>query len=141
MEDIVLDTNCLVASIKRDSKYYPIWRDFIDGRYTLCVTDGILNEYEEIIAQKTGSSEIAHNIIMAITNRHNVKHIAVYFRFGLITEDPDDNKFVDCAIKANAKYIVSEDHHFNALKSISFPQVSVIGIDQFLEELSKIGNE
>ena len=137
MRDIVLDTNCLIPAIKRDSRYYLIWRDFIAGRYTLCVTDEILNEYEEIITQKTGSTEIAHNIISAIINRHNVKHIEVYYHFGLITEDPDDNKFVDCAIKANAQYIVSEDHHFNALKSIPFPKVEVIGIDEFIEELKK----
>ena len=43
----------------------------------------------------------------------------------------DDNKFVDCAIAANAKCIVSEDNHFNVLKFIPFPKVEVIGIDDF----------
>lgn len=33
MEDIVLDTNCLISSLKRDSKYFPVWRDFITGKY------------------------------------------------------------------------------------------------------------
>ena len=60
----------------------------------------------------------------------------MYYHFNLIS-DRDDNKFVDCAIKANAKYIVSEDHHFNELKSIPFPHVEVIGLKQFLKELSK----
>jgi putative PIN family toxin of toxin-antitoxin system len=138
MIDVVLDTNCLVPSIKRDSIYFPIWRDFMAGKYCLCFTDEILNEYQEIITQLTDSAEVANNIIHAILNRSNTKHIQVYYNFGLIEADPDDNKFVDCAIKANAKYIVSEDHHYDILKSIKFPQVNVIGIDEFLNELQSM---
>ena len=137
MDHIVLDTNCLLPAIKRDSIYYPIWRDFMAGKYVLCVTDDILNEYQEIISQKTGSTEVAHNIVSAILNRRNVLHVTVYYHFGLITTDPDDNKFVDCAIKANARYIVSEDHHLDILQTIPFPHVEVIGIDQFIAELSQ----
>lgn len=135
MDNVVLDTNCLVASIKRDSIYYPVWRSFIEGKFCLCFSDEILNEYEEIIAKLTGSEEVAQNIIRAILNRTNTQHIKIYYRFGLIQADPDDNKFVDCAIKTNAKYIVSEDHHFDVLKTIDFPSVNVIGIDQFLQDL------
>ena len=32
------------------------------------------------------------------------------FRFNLITVDSDDNKFVDCAIQANARYIMTNRH-------------------------------
>ena len=136
MENIVLDTNCLVAAIKRDSRYYPIWRDFIAGKYCLCVTDDILNEYEEIIAQKTQSQEIAHSIINAILNRNNTRLVQVFYHFHLIQADNDDNKFVDCAIKTNAKFIVSNDHHFSVLANIDFPHVDVVDIEQFLEIVS-----
>jgi len=136
MDYVVLDTNCLVSSLKRDSIYYPIWRDFIVGKYVLCVTDEILDEYEEIIVRKTNSPEIAHNVISAILNRHNTLHVEVFYHFELIKSDLDDNKFVDCAIKANAKYIVTEDHHFNELAKIDFPHIDVIGIDTFLAMLN-----
>ena len=54
------------------------------------------------------------------------------FRQGKYTScDPDDNKFVDCAVSANADYIVTNDRHFNVLKGIYFPQVNVIDIDTF----------
>ncbi len=135
MENIVLDTNCLVSSLKRTSCFYPIWRDFIAGKYCLCFTDDILNEYQEIIEERTGSAEIARNVISAIQNRSNTRHIEVYYHFELIQADKDDNKFVDCAIKAGAKYIVSNDKHFNVLKFIPFPHVEVIDIHRFLEEL------
>lgn len=137
MDNIVLDTNCLISSLKRTSIYYPIWRDFILGKYCLCFTDDILNEYQEIIERRTGSAEIARNVISAIRNRSNTRHIEVYYHFELIQEDKDDNKFVDCAIKADAKYIVSNDRHFSILKTIPFPHVEVIDILQFLEELKK----
>jgi predicted nucleic acid-binding protein len=53
------------------------------------------------------------------------------FRFNLIAADPDDNKFVDCAIVANADYIVSQDKHFDILKKIDFPKVNIIRIEEF----------
>ena len=105
------------------------------GKYCLCFTDDILDEYEEIIEQRTRSSEIAHSVVNAILNRSNTRHIEVYYHFDLIQADKDDNKFVDCAIKAMAKYIVSNDHHFDILKQIPFPKVNVIDIDRFVEEL------
>jgi uncharacterized protein len=58
-----------------------------------------------------------------------------YFHFGLIEQDADDNKFVDCAIAANAKYIVSNDNHFSHLKEIPFPKVDVINLKDFLDIL------
>ena len=60
--NIVLDTNCLLMSLSRRSRYYPIWRDFVEGKYTLCITNEILTEYEEILTQKVGP-EIASNVI------------------------------------------------------------------------------
>lgn len=52
--DIVLDTNCLLMSLSRRSPYYPFWREFVDGKYTLCVTNEILSEYEEKLIEKVG---------------------------------------------------------------------------------------
>ena len=43
---IVLDTNCLLVSISKYGEAYPVWRGFLDGRYTLCVSTDILEEYE-----------------------------------------------------------------------------------------------
>jgi len=141
MDNIVLDTNCLVSSLSRNSRYYPVWKSFIEGNYVLCVTDEILNEYQEIITQLTGSSEIANNVVLAILNRSNCRHLTVYYRFNLITADLDDNKFVDCAIKANARCIVSNDHHFKELETIQFPRVDVVGLEQFLLEITKISDK
>ena len=103
-------------------------------KYKLCVSNEILFEYQEIIAAKT-SPAIANQVIDFILNSENVELITPFYHFELITADPDDNKFVDCAIAANARFIVTEDHHFNVLKEIQFPSVPVVNIDEFLSEL------
>ena len=53
----------------------------------------------------------------------------------LISVDPDDNKFVDCAVAANAKFVVTDDGHFDLLKQIDFPKVNIIGLDDFIRTL------
>jgi putative PIN family toxin of toxin-antitoxin system len=101
MMNIVLDTNCLLMSLSRRSSYYLVWRDFVDGKYTLCITNEILAEYEEILTQKVGT-EITSNVINAILDLPNTKLVQVFYHLHLITADSDDNKFVDCAFKTNA---------------------------------------
>ncbi len=60
------------------------------------------------------------------------------YRFNLITTDPDDNKFVDCAIVAGATYIVSNDRHFEELKKYDFPKVDVRKLSEFLSIIRKL---
>jgi putative PIN family toxin of toxin-antitoxin system len=134
MENIVIDTNCLIMAISSRSNYHKIWKSFLEGDYTLCISNEILEEYAEVLSRNI-SVNVARYVVFTILERQNVRLITPYYNWKLITADPDDNKFVDCAIAANAKFIVTEDHHFNALKDISFPSVSVINIDDFLKEL------
>jgi len=136
LKRVVLDTNCLIQSISRRSSYYRIWSDFVAGRYCLCVTTEIIEEYAEILARHL-SPAVAEIVVAAILRANNTVRVDAQFRFGLITVDPDDNKFVDCAIVANAKYIVTNDAHFEALGSIPFPRVNIRSIDEFLDDLSK----
>ncbi len=131
---IVLDTNCLLQSISQRSPFYKVWKDFIDGVYTLCITNEILEEYEEIISSHM-SSIAASIVVEAILRANNVLRVDAHYHFNLITADPDDNKFVDCAIVANADYIVTEDTHFDVLRHIPFPTVNVKRLKDFYIEL------
>jgi len=94
---IVLDTNILWVSISRYSKTHWVIDELIKGKYTLCITTDILNEYAEIISQKLGS-DTAKGMLELFDNLHNVAYITNFYRWGLIDQDFDDNKFVDCAI-------------------------------------------
>ena len=134
MKNVVLDTNCLLMSLSRQSRYYPVWQHLVKGEYILCYSNEILSEYEEILTQKMGPS-IASNIISAILYLPNTRQIQVFFHLQMIVSDPDDNKFVDCAFKANAHFIVTQDHHFDILKKIDFPKIDIINIDDFINLL------
>ena len=133
---IVLDTNCLLMAISARSRYHTAWSEFLNGGYTLCVTNEIIEEYVEVVSRNI-SERAAEAVVYLILTRPNVQYLDPHFRFHLIEADPDDNKFVDCAIAAGAKFLVSEDHHFDVLKGIDFPHVEVITIEQFLVEIAK----
>ncbi len=135
---VVLDTNCLLQSLSRRNKYYNVWESFLQEKYVLCVSNDILEEYEEIIASHV-SPVAARIAIETILRANNVLRVDAQFRFGLIEADVDDNKFVDCAIVANADYIVTEDSHFNVLKTIPFPKIEIIRLQDFSRELYRFG--
>ena len=131
MQSIVLDTNVLVMSISARNVYHKVWQAFLQGDYTLCVSNEILEEYVEVLTRNI-NARVAE--VYAILTRWNVRKLDPHYRFHLIKTDEDDNKFVDCAIAGNARYIVTEDHHFDVLKEISFPKVAVINIDDFASQ-------
>ncbi len=134
MDRIVLDTNCLIMAISARTKYNQIWKSFLSGDFILCLSNEILEEYEEVIARNV-NPKIAGIVIYTILTRNNVERLDPHFHFHLIQQDEDDNKFVDCAIVSNAKCIVSEDRHFEILKTIDFPKVDILGIDEFVNTL------
>ena len=132
MRRIVIDTNCLVAILPSKSPYHKVWTDFLEQQLEICVSNEILMEYEEIISEKT-SPAFAEAIIKTLINKPNFIRVYPTWRFGYIVTDPDDNKFVDCAICGRAELLVSNDKHFNVLKDIGFPYVKVLRIQDFVQ--------
>ena len=107
------------------------------GHYCiLCVTTEILFEYTEILTQLTGR-EVADNVVLAITKRPNTVLVTNYYHWNIIKSDPDDNKFVDCAVTANARYVVSNDAHFNVLRTIDFPKLDLINLKEYSDTLRR----
>ena len=133
---IVFDTNCLLRILPKNSKYRCLWDAFVRDKFELCYTTEMLQEYEEVLS-RFYSVAFANFVIDAILNAANAKQVTVFYKWLLITADPDDNKFVDCAISANADYIVTNDRHFNILNNIDFPKIKVVDIDVFKNVLTK----
>lgn len=131
MERVVLDTNSLIQSISPRSAYRKVWESFFNGTTLLCVTTSILEEYEEILIRLT-NTKTAKYIVDAIVSNPYTLFITTYFDFHLIDADPDDNKFVDCALTAGAKFIVTEDHHYDILKDKEFPGLTIVGLDEYV---------
>ena len=127
---VVLDTNVLLVSISSRSKYHWLFQKLLEQAFEVVITNEILMEYEEIISQKY-SVPVAKNTIRTLLLLPNVIKSDVYFNWGLVKADADDNKFVDCAIAANADYIVTNDRHFDVVKEIDFPVINVVNIHEF----------
>ena len=127
---IVLDTNCLVVCMPRTSPFNCIWEAFRETKITLCYTTDIVYEYSEILS-RFYAQQFVNDVINELLLSPNVIKANNYYKWNLITADPDDNKFVDCALNAGADYIVTNDRHFNVLKSFDFPPIKVIDIETF----------
>ena len=133
---VVIDTNSLLVSIGRKSKYRPIFDAIINGKIKLLISNEVLTEYGEILAERT-TEAISSNICEYLIQSRSVEKIEVYFRWHLIEKDVDDDKFVDCAVSGNAEYIVTDDKHFNVLKKVKFPIIKIIRTQDFLNLLQK----
>ena len=129
---VVLDTNCLLQIVFPKSNYKEIWDSLLAQKYTICLSNEIMLEYREILERRFGSATFADEVMELIASLPNVDYVNPTYRFNLITADPDDNKFVDCAIVAGATYIVSNDRHFDELKRYDFPKVDVRKLSEFL---------
>ena len=130
---VVLDTNSLLQIVFPRARYKEVWDALIGQKYTICLTNDILMEYREILERRFNDVQFAENVIEAILSMPNIEHVNPTYRFNLITTDPDDNKFVHCAIIAGATYIVSNDHHFQELERYDFPKVNVRTLSEFLD--------
>jgi len=127
---IVLDTNCLLPAVFPRSIYHWVWESFRRGDFTLCYSNEIIAEYEEQLSNLY-PPEVTKNTLHLLLASNNVEKVFPYYRWNLISADPDDNKFADCALNAGVDYIVTNDKHFNILNKIEFPPIKIINIEMF----------
>ncbi|HEY5233889.1 MAG TPA: putative toxin-antitoxin system toxin component, PIN family [Verrucomicrobiae bacterium] len=120
---VCLDTGVFLQIFGRKQPFQPILRALLDGRITLAVSTEILLEYQEIITQLSGAErwrDVAALLDLLEQLHDNIRHVEPQFRFNVISTDPDDNKFCNCAIAGEANFVVAEDNHFNVLKSAGY---------------------
>ncbi|MGN8072060.1 putative toxin-antitoxin system toxin component, PIN family [Mucilaginibacter sp. 22184] len=128
---VVLDSNILLVAIGKRSRHRPIWDTFIAEKYNLIVAEELIYEYEEIL-QRYSAPGVAEIVVDIFVEAPQVIYQQVYYSWNLIEQDPDDNKFFDIAVAANADYLVTNDVHFNIVKNLDFPSVKIISADEFL---------
>lgn len=135
---LVLDTNVFLVALAPNFKYHWLFQSLLQGKYNLCITNEILLEYEEIICSRYGlaRTEATLEFLLLLPN---VELITPFYKWNLIAQDEDDNKFVDCAIAANADYIISNDHHLTNLSQQEFPlTIQVLTAEVFAERYQNI---
>jgi putative PIN family toxin of toxin-antitoxin system len=129
---VVLDSNVLLVSLPKLSKYRLIFDEFLSNRLTLIISNEVITEYYEVLSRFTNDA-VASNVLELLLISPNVEKFEIYYNWSLIVEDFDDNKFVDLAISSNSDYIVTNDKHFKILENIEFPDVRIICLDDFFE--------
>jgi uncharacterized protein len=134
---VVLDSNALLVSISKKSFYRPIFDAFLENKYLLAISNEVLTEYAEVLT-RFASSTVADNITELLATKDNAIKTEISYHWRLINADLDDNKFVDLSVASDANFIVTNDAHFEVLKGIPFPKVSVINIQDFLEIVKKL---
>jgi uncharacterized protein len=107
---VILDTNILLVSIPRKSKYRIIFEKLLSGKFELIISNDVLFEYVEIIGEKA-NPVVAGNIAELLLSLPNVHSVDIFYTWNVIPNDPSDNKFVDAAISGDADYIVTNDRH------------------------------
>ena len=115
---VVVDTNAVLGAFTEGHAHRPLLDAWLEGRLTWAVSTEILLEYEEILARCSGRERAAKGLrlIDTMADAGLCRRIVPHFHWRLISADSDDDKFADCAIAAEAEWIITEDAHFNAMK-------------------------
>lgn len=132
----VIDTNGLLNAIpKRGSKKW-LYNSFIAIEFIWVFSNEILTEYDELISQKF-SQDVSNYVLSSLLVSANHQRFEPSYRYNLPFSDPDDEKFVDCAIGANVDYLVTDDKHIlNLLKLPNlFPPIPIVTFAQFKQIL------
>jgi len=117
---VVIDTNVLLPMLGRTHPHRAILRAWVAGSFEWAMSSAILLEYEEIAVPRIGRerwSEFCDALELAAELHGNVRRVEPSYRWRLIAADPDDDKFADCAIAAEAEWIITGDAHFDVLRT------------------------
>lgn len=118
---VVLDTNIIVsATILRkghSAQVLDLWRE---EKIELAVSLPILEEMRKVLkrARIIKQQSMAQQDVKALIEGFRESGVLTSGRLDLevVREDPEDDKFIICAVEARADYIVSGDTHLLKLK-------------------------
>lgn len=115
---VCIDSNVLLPMTASAHPWRCILEAWLQGRFTWAISNEVLTEYEEVMLTRNGAArwqKMMTAFTFASQLRDSLRFVHPSFRFSIISADPDDNKFIDCAIAAEADWIITEDAHFAPL--------------------------
>ena len=135
---VVIDTMVLLNSIPSKNAERIIYDAFMEKKFVWVYSTEILMEYSEKI-EEMYSPETMRIVLEILLHTKNTQQFEPSYKWQLVEEDPDDNKFVDCAIGVNADYLVSNDKHIRKLlkKENPFPPIQIVSFVEFREILER----
>ena len=132
---IVLDTNVLVSGIFFSGPPSEILKAWRDGEVQLALTPAIIDEYirvARILADEFPDIEITPILTLIIANSDIIQPVPFPHQ---VCEDPDDDKFLACALASESSTIVSGDKHL--LKLSGFQGLNILTPRAFIEQYLK----
>lgn len=129
---IIIDTNVLVSGIFWPGNPHRILELWTEGKFNLLVSNAILEEYTRVInelSQEQRQPTLGDKWITFIAQNALVMEAP---RFSQECRDPDDNKFIDCAIAGQASFLISGDKDLLDLKIVS--GIPIVSPRTFLKE-------
>lgn len=129
---IVVDTNVLISGAFFSGAPSKIIDACIGGNYRLVFTTEIIDEYRrvgEVFTKKKPNVDFERFLGILISKAVCVEPVHVD---QAVCRDPDDVKFLECALAAKAKCLVSGDKDLLDIKN--FPGVAIYSPRDFVDE-------
>jgi len=129
---IVLDTNVFVSGVFFGGPPYEILNAWREGRLMLMVSPDILAEYHRVsaeLARQYPQVDLEPFLELLVSQAQFLEPPALPEP---VSDDPDDDKFLACALAANCKHIVSGDRHL--LRVGGYRGIAVVRPRQFLDD-------
>ena len=134
MTRVVLDTNIFISAFLFGGKPALILRWIEEDRMTLCYSEPIRKEVEEVLAEKFHWPE--EMIALACIPYWSIGLCVKPKRKFQACSDPDDDRVLECAVEAEASAIVSGDKHL--LSMLQFERIPILTPNQFLKTVKPI---
>lgn len=134
---VTADTNIIISALNFPGNPARILDMAEEGTIRLAVSDDILNEVERVLRRpKFGwSQERIDNALREISAF--TEHVEPKQRIDVVTEDPTDNRIVECAVASGSEYLVSGDKHL--LKIGQYQGVKIVTPADFVEIIAQQG--
>lgn len=134
---VVIDTNVFVSSFINPEgtprKIIDLWKL---GKIVICLSDEIITEYISVLLRLglQGEKEIGE-LLELFRRKFNIVFVSTDRTLQLIVADPGDDKFIECALVANAHVIISGDKHLIEFKK--YKDVKILTPSDFIKQYSK----
>lgn len=132
---VVIDTNVVVSALLFGGKPGQLVSRWQDGLIRPYASEAIIAEYLRVLAYPRfdlSENHIAYLMYHQILPFSEI--VQVQSTAGVISEDPEDDKFLHCAVAAAARFIISGDHHLLGLSS--YGNIPIVTVSAFLEAIS-----
>ena len=129
---IVLDTNVFISGVFFKGPPYQILKAWRKGRIRLLISDEIFVEYQrvgELLSNDYPKVDLGAFLELLAINTELVMPKKLQ---NPVCEDPDDDKFLACAIAGKSKIIISGDKHL--LKVSGYKGIKVLKPRKFVDE-------